>query len=105
MDGCGQVRPMLHHKKRQRQRQPSLRKNGEDWGTRKFKDKFKRKNKVRTTNKVKTTTKAKPLQDELPEWYHRRRSEVNCGKYRRKGRATRLRALGKNYEHGNKVVK
>jgi len=77
MEGCGWERPMLHHRNRQRQRQPSLRKNGEDWGTRKFKYKFKFK------NRVKTTSKTKQLQDELPEWYHRRHNEVNCGKYRR----------------------
>ena len=48
---------------------------GEGWGTRKFKYKFKFK------NRVKTTSKTKQLQDELPEWYHRWRDEVNCGKY------------------------
>jgi hypothetical protein len=52
-------------------------KSGEEWGTLKFK------------GKTKTTSKTKKPQDELPEWYHRRRSEVNCGEYGRKGRATR----------------
>jgi len=58
---------------------PSLRKNGEDWGTRQFKGKFKYHDKIK--DKGKTTSKTKQLQDELPEWYHRRRGEVNRGKY------------------------
>ena len=73
MEGCGWPNPMLHHRNRQRQRQPSLRKNGEGWGTRKFKNKFK--------NKI--TSKTNQPQDELPEWYHQRRDEVNSGKYGR----------------------
>jgi hypothetical protein len=72
---------MLHHRKRQRPRQPSLRKNGEDWGTLKCKGKFN----DRFKNKFKDKTKCKTnqLQDEVPEWYHQRRDEVNCGKYGR----------------------
>jgi hypothetical protein len=42
-------------------------------GTRKFKNKFK--------NKI--TSKTNQPQDELPEWYHQRRDEVNSGKYGR----------------------
>jgi hypothetical protein len=54
---------------------------GEGWGTRQFKGKFKYHDKIK--DKGKTTSKTKQLQDELPEWYHRRRSVVNCGKYGR----------------------
>jgi hypothetical protein len=49
------------------QKLPTLCKRRKGWGTRKFKFKGK--------------TKTNQLQDELPEWYHPGRREVNCGKY------------------------
>jgi hypothetical protein len=46
---------------------------GEEWGTLKFKSKFRDKN----------DKQDKAPQDEVPEWYHLPGREVNCGKYGR----------------------
>ena len=73
-------------------------KAGEERGTLKCKGKLK--DRFKNKFKDKTTCKTNQLQDELPEWYHLQRGEVNCGSYAAKSRATLYDVVGSVKGHG-----